>query len=127
MVLSSTLSFTLGREGTVCEDEMKQLGLGASVVKKLVDTVGRCDSMFVFTDRYFTGFKLADFRVEKYLTVVLLQQLSMRYGSCPRLDETEPLSIGPIVSQPAQLTVPPVLPRLPADNIEELEAAEAAV
>lgn len=40
---------------------MKQLGLGASVVKKLVETVGRCDPTFVFTDRYFTGFKLADF------------------------------------------------------------------
>lgn len=48
---------------------MKQLGLGASVVKKLVETVGRCDPTFVFTDRHFTGFKLADFLVEKkYLT-----------------------------------------------------------
>ncbi|KAH7932856.1 hypothetical protein HPB49_003875 [Dermacentor silvarum] len=49
---------------------MKQPGLGASVVKKLVKTVGRCDPKFVLTDRYFTGFKLAVFLVEKkmYLT-----------------------------------------------------------
>ncbi|KAH7959242.1 hypothetical protein HPB49_009625 [Dermacentor silvarum] len=44
-----------------------------------------------------------------------------------RLDEIEPLDRTRAVSQPALSTVPPVLPRLPADNIEELEAAEAAV
>ncbi|XP_049515870.1 uncharacterized protein LOC125942009 [Dermacentor silvarum] len=40
-----------------------------------------------------------------------------------RLDETEPLNKTRAVSQPALSTVPPVLPRLPADNIKELEAA----
>ncbi|KAH7980228.1 hypothetical protein HPB49_013950 [Dermacentor silvarum] len=40
-----------------------------------------------------------------------------------RLDETEPLNKTRAVSQPALWTVPPVLPRLPADNIKELEAA----
>ncbi|KAH7979361.1 hypothetical protein HPB49_009233 [Dermacentor silvarum] len=44
-----------------------------------------------------------------------------------RLDEIEPLDRTRAVSQPALSTVPPVLPRLPANNIEELEAAEAAV
>ncbi|KAH7949361.1 hypothetical protein HPB49_008151 [Dermacentor silvarum] len=44
-----------------------------------------------------------------------------------RLDEMEPLDRTRAVSQPALSTVPPVLPRLPANNIEELEAAEAAV
>ncbi|KAH7941151.1 hypothetical protein HPB49_010439 [Dermacentor silvarum] len=40
-----------------------------------------------------------------------------------RLDETEPLDKTRAVSQPALSTVPPVLPRLPANNIKELEAA----
>ncbi|XP_049524456.1 uncharacterized protein LOC125946017 [Dermacentor silvarum] len=40
-----------------------------------------------------------------------------------RLDETEPLNKTRAVSQPPLSTVPPVLPRLPADNIKELEAA----
>ncbi|KAH7949499.1 hypothetical protein HPB49_011636 [Dermacentor silvarum] len=39
-----------------------------------------------------------------------------------RLDETEPLDKTRAVSQPALSTVPPVLPRLPADNIKDLEA-----
>lgn len=44
---------------------MKQLGLGASVVKKLVETVRRSDPTFVFTDRYFTIYKLGDYLLEK--------------------------------------------------------------
>ncbi|XP_049516675.1 uncharacterized protein LOC125942533 [Dermacentor silvarum] len=40
-----------------------------------------------------------------------------------RLDETEAPNKTRAVSQPALSTVPPVLPRLPADNIKELEAA----
>lgn len=51
-------------EGTVREDDMKHLGLEASVVKKLVETV-RSDPTFVFTDRYFTVFKLGDYLLEK--------------------------------------------------------------
>ncbi|KAH6933982.1 hypothetical protein HPB50_019370 [Hyalomma asiaticum] len=48
-------------EGTVREDDMKQLGLGASVVEKLVETVKRSDPTFVFTD----SFKLGDYLLEK--------------------------------------------------------------
>ncbi|KAH6922746.1 hypothetical protein HPB50_018786 [Hyalomma asiaticum] len=52
-------------KGTVREDDMKQLGLGASVVKKLMETVERSDPTFVFTDRYSTSFKLGDDLLEK--------------------------------------------------------------
>lgn len=57
-------------KGTVPDDDMKQLGLGASVVKRLVETGKMCEPTFVFTDRYFTGIKLADYLLEKkmYLT-----------------------------------------------------------
>ncbi|KAH7978474.1 hypothetical protein HPB49_005588 [Dermacentor silvarum] len=52
-----------------------------------------------------------------------LQQLRHEVRVSERLDETEPLDKTRAVSQPALSTVPPVLPRLPADDIKELEAA----
>ncbi|XP_049527573.1 uncharacterized protein LOC125947212 [Dermacentor silvarum] len=69
-------------------------------------------------------------RVEAYRTAVSEAAMRLRMQLrhevrvvSERLDETEPLNKTRAVSQPALSTVPPVLPRLPADNIKELEAA----
>ncbi|XP_070392602.1 piggyBac transposable element-derived protein 3-like [Dermacentor albipictus] len=51
-------------KGTVPDDDMWEFGLGGSVIKKLVQTLNRDRDTFVFTDRYFTGLKIAEHLVE---------------------------------------------------------------
>lgn len=52
-------------KGTVSDDDMREFGLGGSVVKKLVETLRSDRETFVFTDRYFTGLKTAEHLIEK--------------------------------------------------------------
>ncbi|KAM7313452.1 piggyBac transposable element-derived protein 2-like [Ixodes scapularis] len=57
-------------KGTVPDHDLKELGLGGAVVKRLLETVPTEQPVQVFTDRFFTGLKLADFLIERniYLT-----------------------------------------------------------
>ncbi|XP_040066395.1 piggyBac transposable element-derived protein 2-like [Ixodes scapularis] len=51
-------------KGTVPDADMKELGLGGGVVKRLVETVNTDEATFLFTDRYFAGVKVADFLLD---------------------------------------------------------------
>lgn len=57
-------------KNTVPECDMKELGLGGSVVKKLTETVPTDKPVLLFTDRFFTSVKLLDRLLQKniYLT-----------------------------------------------------------
>lgn len=57
-------------KGTVPDADMKDLGLGGAVVKRLLETVPMDEPVHVFTDRFFTGIKLAEFLLKRnaYLT-----------------------------------------------------------
>ncbi|KAH9370270.1 hypothetical protein HPB48_007393 [Haemaphysalis longicornis] len=46
-------------KGTAPNSELKKLGLGGAVGKKLTETVNRHDVTFLFTDRYFMGINVA--------------------------------------------------------------------
>ncbi|KAH9371321.1 hypothetical protein HPB48_007324 [Haemaphysalis longicornis] len=52
-------------KGTVNVEDMQEFGLGGSIIKKLVETLNRDRDTFLFTDRYFTGVKIAEHLVEK--------------------------------------------------------------
>lgn len=48
-------------KGTVCEEDMKELGLGAGIVKLLSKTVPRDGKHVIYTDRFFTSIKSAEY------------------------------------------------------------------
>lgn len=52
-------------KGTVSVEDMREFGLGGSIIKKLVATLKRDQDTFLFTDRYFTGMKIAEHLVDE--------------------------------------------------------------
>nr|AHN53433.1 DDE domain transposase [Nuttalliella namaqua] len=57
-------------KNTVPDSDVKELGLGGAVVKKLIETVPPEKPVLLFTDRYFTSLKLLDYLLSRnvYLT-----------------------------------------------------------
>lgn len=52
-------------KGTVPEADTKELGLGGAIVKRLLHTVPEEQPVHVFTDRFFTGLKLAEYLLRR--------------------------------------------------------------
>ncbi|KAH7960922.1 hypothetical protein HPB49_024856 [Dermacentor silvarum] len=52
-------------KGTVSVEDMREFGLGGSIIKKLVATLKRDQHTFLFTDRYFTDMKIAEHLVDE--------------------------------------------------------------
>lgn len=48
-------------KGTVSESDRKEYGVGGSIVKLLIDTVPKNGNHVIYTDRFFTSIKTADF------------------------------------------------------------------
>lgn len=56
-------------KGTVPEDDMLEIGLGGSIVMNLLQTLGRSEQMFLFTDTYFTGMKTAEYLIKHNVSI----------------------------------------------------------
>ncbi|KAH9364546.1 hypothetical protein HPB48_014584 [Haemaphysalis longicornis] len=52
-------------KGTASVEDMRDFGLEGSIIKKLVETLNGDRDTFLFTDRFFTGVKIAGHLVEK--------------------------------------------------------------
>lgn len=79
---------------TIPEGDRKELGLAEGIVKKLVDTLNRGEPTLVFTDRYFTGIKLANHLLEEKIFLIGSIMAIRSGGAVSRLPLDKEVKLG---------------------------------
>lgn len=81
-------------KGTVPEADTKELGLGGAIVKRLLHTVPEEQPVHVFTDRFFTGLKLAEYLLRRNAHLTGTIMANRTGGAAPKLPNEKNMKRG---------------------------------
>ncbi|KAL3219426.1 hypothetical protein MRX96_030440 [Rhipicephalus microplus] len=81
-------------KGTVPETDTKELGLGGAIVKRLLHTVPEEQPVHVFTGRFFTGLKLAEYLLRRNAHLTGTIMANRTGGAAPKLPNEKNMKRG---------------------------------